>query len=104
MGEDEAGARPRSHELRELAPVDALERRVEAAPARDAVDVERELGCRQRAQLVVAERHPVLDLSEDAEVPCGEIGLRNRAGVQHGPLLGQVLAGRQPGWIEALLD
>src|SRR5207248_10918499 len=39
VGDREAGARPRAAECRQLAPVHALEARVEAAPARLAVDV-----------------------------------------------------------------
>ena len=46
--EDEVGARLRPDELRQLAPVDAAEARVEAAPARDAVDVDRDLPARER--------------------------------------------------------
>ena len=42
--DDEASARVRLDELRELAPVDAAEAGVEAAPARDAVDVDLDLG------------------------------------------------------------
>src|ERR1700730_3295667 len=98
-----AGARLRSDELRELAPVHALERRVEAAPARDAVDVRRDLRLRQCLQLVVAKRDRLLDLAEDLEVPRGELGLRNGAGVEDGPLLGQVLARREPGGVEPLV-
>ena len=46
VGDDEARARPRADERREVAPVDAAEARVEAAPARDAVDVLCVLGAR----------------------------------------------------------
>jgi hypothetical protein len=84
--------------------MNALERRVEAAPARDAVNVGRDLRLRQRLQLVVAERDRLLDLAEDLEVPRREIGLRDGACVQDRPLLGQVLAGREPGGVEPFVD
>jgi hypothetical protein len=58
----------------------------------------------QRLQLVVAEREGLLDLAEDLEVPRREIGLRNGAGVQDGPLLGQVLPGRESGGVEPFVD
>ena len=93
--DDEAGARLRAHELRDLAPVNAAEARVEAAPARDAVDVLHVLRLRQRGELVPAQRDRVLDLAEDAEVPRREIRVRHRAGVQHRPLLREVLARRE---------
>ena len=50
---------------------------------------------RQRHELVVVERDRVLDQAPDPEVPCRRVELRDRAVVQHRPLLGQVLAGRQ---------
>ena len=93
--DDEAGARLRRDELRELAPVHALEGRVEAAPARDAVDVDRDLAARQLEQLLPGERERPLDLAGDRQVPGRQVGVGHRARVQHGPLLGQVLAGRQ---------
>ena len=79
---DEVRALLGLHELRELAPVHALERRVEPAPACHAVDVRRDLCLRQRLQLVVTQRDRALDLAEDLEVPRGEIRLRTvpRAG------------------------
>src|SRR5205823_3215517 len=60
--DDEARMRLRLDELRELAPVDAAEPRVEAAPARDAVDVDGDLGGGQLAELVPGERERPLDL------------------------------------------
>jgi hypothetical protein len=83
--------------------VDAAERRVEPAPARDAVDVDDHLRCRQRAELVVAQPRLALDLAEDAEVPAREVDVRDVAGVEHGPLLGEVLPRRQPPRIQAAL-
>jgi hypothetical protein len=68
------------------------------------MDVDGDLGLWERLQLVVAERQRLLDLAEDVEVPGSEVGLRNRAGVQHRPLLREVLARRQPGGIESLVD
>ena len=53
------------------------------------------LGPRQRVQLVPGERDRVLDLARDLERPRGEVGRGDRARVQDGPLLGQVLARRQ---------
>src|SRR5213592_1701989 len=95
VGDDEAGARLRLGELRQLAPVDAAEARVEAAPARHAVDVDGDLGARKRLELVPCARDRPLDFAEDAEVPRGQVGLRDRAGMEHRPLLGQVLPGRE---------
>src|SRR4051812_12480641 len=100
----EAGARLRAHELRDLAPVDASEARVEPAPARDAVDVHGHRAARQLLQLLPGQRQRLLDLAEDAEVPRAEVGVGNRPCVQHGPLLRQVLARWQPRRIEAALD
>src|SRR5262245_19172287 len=91
----ESRGRPRLHELRKLAPVHALEGRVEPAPAGHAVDVDGHLGTRQRLEFVPAERDRILDLAEHTELPGGEVGPRHRAGVQHRPLLREVLAGRQ---------
>src|SRR6266536_3374304 len=75
--DDKAGARPGGDELRELAPVHALEGRVEAAPARDAVDVDRDLAARQLAQLIPGERQRTLDLAGDPQVPGGEVDPRH---------------------------
>ena len=47
--DDEAPRRASAGQLRELAPVHALERRVEPTPAGDAVDVDRDLAARQLA-------------------------------------------------------
>src|ERR687888_64170 len=104
MRDDEARVRLRLDELRELAPVDAAEPRVEAAPARDAVDVDGDLGRRQLAQLVPGKCERALDLAEDLEVPRGQVRLRHGAGVEHGPLLRQVLARREALRVEAPLD
>ena len=51
MRDDEARARLRADERRQLVPVDAAERRVEARPACHAVDVLRDLRRRQGLQL-----------------------------------------------------
>ena len=69
MRDDEVRTRFRPDELGELAPVHAPEARVETAPARDAVDVDRHLGLRQRLKLLVGEGHRGLHLAEDLEVP-----------------------------------
>ena len=54
-------------------------------------------GARQLVELLPRELELVLDLAEDAERPGREVVVaRDRAGVQHGPLLGQVLPRRQP--------
>ena len=45
----------------------------------------------------------VLDLAEDAERPGREVGARDAACVQHGPLDGHVLAGRQPAGVDPRL-
>src|SRR6476619_651728 len=58
----------------------------------------------QRLTLVVVEREGLFDLAEDLEVPRREIGLGNGAGVQDGPLLRQVLPGRESSGIEPLVD
>ena len=91
-------ARARAGELAQRRPGDALEGRVEPAPARDAVDVLRHLDPRQLAQLLPGQRQRRVDLAGDREVPAREVGrvLGDRAGVKHRPLLGQVLARRQP--------
>ena len=47
-------------------------------------------------QLLPRERQRALDLPVDREAPRREVGVRNGAGVQDRPLLGQVLAGREP--------
>ena len=52
--------------------------RVEAAPARHAVDVDRHFARRQRPELVPAQRDRILDLAEDLEVPGREVGRRAR--------------------------
>src|SRR6187397_3000465 len=104
MCEDEVRALLGTHDLRELAPVNTLEARVEAAPACDAVDVKCDLRLRQRLQLVVRQRQRLFDLAEDVEVPGCKVGLRHRTGVQDGPLLRQVLTRRQARGIESLLD
>src|SRR2546430_2547329 len=95
VGDHEACAWLWSDELGEIAPMDPAEARVEAAPAGDAVDVDRDLGRRQLLQLLPAQRDRILDLAEDLEVPARELGLGHAARVQHRPLLGQVLARRQ---------
>ena len=77
MRDDEAGGGPRPDELGEIAPVHAAEARVEPAPARDAVDVGRDLGLRQLPELLPREPDRVLDLTEDAEIPHREIDLRH---------------------------
>src|SRR5579872_1967787 len=97
----EAGARLGPGELRELAPADALELRVEPAPAGDAVDVGRDLGRGQRGQLLVAEAERLLDLAGHLQRPGREVDVRDVAGVEHGPLVREVLAGREAGWVEA---
>jgi len=75
--------------------VDATEAGVEAAPARDAVDVGGDLRRRQSAELLVVERDLLLDLAEDPELPGCEVDARHVAGVEDGPFLGQVLPRRQ---------
>src|SRR5262249_35923337 len=97
----EARARQRPAQLRELAPVNAVEARVEPAPARDAVDVLRRARPRQLSELRPVELQLVLHFAEDAERPGREVGLRHPAGVEDGPLLGQVLAGRKACRVEA---
>ena len=81
---------------RDRRPGDPGERRVEPAPARDAVDVLRHLDSRQLVQLLPVERDRGVDLAGDPEVPAGEVGgiRRDRAGMEDRPLLGQVLARR----------
>ena len=79
--------------------MDALEARVEAAPARNAVNVGRDIGRRQRRQLGEAEGQRLLDLAAHLERPGGKVDARHVAGVEHRPLLGEVLAGRQAGGV-----
>ncbi len=56
-------------------------------------------------ELLPGQTQGLLDLAGDREVPGGQVRLRDAAGVEHGPLLGQVLAGRKPGRVVAgLLD
>src|SRR5207253_1552315 len=97
----EAGRRQRRRERRQLAPVHALELGVEAAPARDAVDVLHVRRPGQRVELLPVERHLLLDLAEDAEGPGAEVDTWHVARVQDGPLLRQVLPGRQPSGVVA---
>ena len=80
---------------REIAPVHSAEARVEAAPARHAVDVHRDLGRRQVLELLPRQPDRVLDVAPDAEVPGREVDLRDRSRMQDGPLLRQVLTGRE---------
>ena len=102
--DDVVRGRQRFHERLDGAPVDALERDVEATPARDAVDVLRVRRPRERIQLVPGQPQWVLHLSFDEEVPGCEVGRRDRAGVQNGPLFGQVLPGRKPRRVVARVD
>ncbi len=98
---DEVRRGQRLAERGELAPVDAAEAGVEAAPARHAVDVGRDVGRRQRAELLVVERDLLLDEAEDAQAPRRDVDARDVAGVKDGPLLREVLAGRQAGRVVA---
>jgi hypothetical protein len=69
------------------------------------VDVELDLGGRQRGEFLPRETQGSLDLPADREVPAGQVRCRDAAGVEHGPLLGQVLPRRKPGRVVAgLLD
>ena len=101
VGDREARGRLGRDELGERAPGNALERHVEAAPARDAVDVLGHFDLRQLVELLPRERRLTLDLAPDAEVPGREVGLRDGSGVEHRPLVGDVLAGRQPSRVVA---
>ena len=83
--------------------MDALELRVEAAPAGDAVDVGRDLGGGELEELVEAERRGLLDLARDFEGPRGDVDVGHLARVEDGPLLREVLAGRQPRRVEPRL-
>src|SRR5262249_18718298 len=85
VGDREARARARAAQGRELAPVDALEARVEAAPARDAVDVLRRRRPRQLAEPLPRELELALDLAEDPQRPRREVDRRNGARVEHRP-------------------
>src|SRR5947208_9028900 len=69
MGDHEACAWLWPDELGEIAPMNPAEPRVEAAPAGDAVDVDRDLGRRQLLQLLPRQRGRILDLAEDLEIP-----------------------------------
>src|SRR5215203_5333770 len=95
MSNDEARLWRRLHELRDLAPVDSAKRRVEAAPPRDAMNIGGDVRLWQFLKLVVRQRDLAFDRAEDAEVPRREVRARNRARVQHGPFVRQVLAGRE---------
>ena len=69
------------------------------------MDVDGDLRRRERRQLLPAERERPLHLAEDAEVPGREVGRRHGPHVQHGPLLGQVLTGREaPGVVPELAE
>ena len=59
---------------------------------------------RERVELVPRQPDRALDLSLDEEVPGREVRLRDRAGVENGPLLGQVLARRQARRVVAGVD
>src|SRR5438034_11341659 len=74
----------------------ALEAVVEPAPARDAVHVTAHGLPRQPEQLVVSEREGPLDEPRDLEGPGPGVGARDIAIVQHRPLGGEHLAGREP--------
>src|SRR6185369_11363643 len=54
--------------------------------------------------VVPRESDGVLDLAFDEEVPRREVRGRDRARVQHRPLVGEVLAGREPRGVVARLD
>ena len=68
------------------------------------MDVHGDLRLGQRLQRVVGQRQRFLDLAEHLEVPGRQIGPRHGAGVEHRPLLRQVLPGRQTCGIESLVD
>src|SRR5215468_3302535 len=95
VGDREMRRLLRLAECRKLPPVDPAESGVEAAPPRDAMDVRRDFGRRQRPQLLVVECDLLLDLAEDPQLPGGDVDVRNVPRVENGPLLGQVLARRQ---------
>src|SRR5437870_5444867 len=81
--------------------MDAAEARVEAAPARDAMDVQRDLDGRQLLELAPGQAERFLDFAADREVPRREVGLRHGARMEDGPFLGQVMPGRQAGRVVA---
>ncbi len=60
------------------------------------MDVGVDRPARQALHVLPGQRERLLDQAGDAEVPGVEVDLWHRAVVQHRPLLGQVLAGRQP--------
>jgi hypothetical protein len=75
---------------------DALPQVVVAAPLRDAVDVVDALDLRQGAECVEREPHRRRDQPLDAQAPIGRRHRRLHAEIEHGKVLHQPLAGRQP--------
>src|SRR5580704_7354671 len=59
---------------------------VQAAPARDAVEVGRSLRLRQRAKIIPSEALWLFDFARNLEVPLGRIKVRNAPVVKHRPL------------------
>src|SRR5438034_7574078 len=104
VGDHVARTRLRFHDFRELVPVHAAEARIEAAPARDAVDVDADFAARELFDFLPRQGQRLVDLAEHTEVPRREVRLRDRPRVQDGPLLRQVLPGRQARGIESALD
>src|SRR4029078_13159719 len=95
----------RLHQLRELAPVHALELRVEPRPPGDAVDVLDVRRTRQLVELFPGKLERVLDLAEHTRRPGAEIGVaRNVTRMEHRPLLREVLGGWQPRRVVPELD
>src|SRR5947208_4152258 len=60
------------------------------------MDVAPDSNPRQGPELLVGPAHRLLHQAEHPELPGREVGARDRAVVQHRPLVGEDLAGRKP--------
>lgn len=91
------GTRPAR--LQHRAKRDAFPEIVVTTPARDAMDVAVHLGARQLPELFPVPALDALHESVHPEIPTGQVHLRHRAVMQHGPLLRQDLSRGKPGFL-----
>ena len=100
VGHHELAFRIDAGAAEQLADGDADPGRVELRPARDAVDVGRDLPLREGLQLVPGQGQRVVDLAEDVEIPLGQVERGIRPDREHRKALGQVL----PRWHASGID
>jgi len=103
VDEDVGGRWPRTRALDELAHPHAAEARVEARPARDAVQVGRQVDLLEALQLLPAQRVGRIGLAVDRQRPVLERHLGVRPHREHRPLQRRRLARREPREVDAEL-